>query len=548
MAQTGDTPLPPRRRRWLYVALVLLLVIGGVGAWASLRVRADEDRLAAMVGVIRARGEPLDWAEFAPEPVPPEQNAADLYLQAVTCYERAFRLGSGRGGVEAEGSGLGELYRLLRDDPASHVRLRAKRAGEVRQVLSLCRDILPLCRRARACGAADWRLSYVGPACYCRPPAWTRLRSVGNVLCLAAVTAAEDSNAPEAVESLRDALHLARGLEAIPHLAFFHTGAQVRQGVCTSIEQLAPTLPVGRGAPDTRRRTGRLIEELLAPDRFEWAVLGERSMVYDTAERMRAGQLSLSMMKAPPGGVLRGVRDFRLAEAFPALYVSDEIELLARLNRQVHAGKAQTFPEATRRRKIRLPGYVPENSGPLAQLLMPRLASLHEERFRTMALCRLAATALAIRQYELDLGRRPNALAELVPEYLPAVPADPFAADERAVGFAPGRASPVLYSLFKDGRDDGGAYGTEKGYVLLRISPDLVLFLNGDRPDGESSPQPYRIVPRALPGNTAAPKAAPRSVIGTAGGSPPNRTGAGIAFRGAVDDLGPRENNASPSE
>ncbi|HUS93448.1 MAG TPA: hypothetical protein VM695_16440, partial [Phycisphaerae bacterium] len=117
--------------------------------------------------------------------------------------------------------------------------------------------------------------------------------------------------------------------------------------------------------------------------------------------------------------------------------------------------------------------------------LMPRYAGLYEEHFRDRAMSRMAAIRLAMRLCELDRGLRPARLAELVPAYLPAVPADPFADDGRAFGYSPNAARPVLYSVYEDGTDDGGTYGTEGGYVLLRLSADLVFFLNGDRPEGD---------------------------------------------------------------
>ena len=109
---------------------------------------------------------------------------------------------------------------------------------------------------------------------------------------------------------------------------------------------------------------------------------------------------------------------------------------------------------------------------------------------------RMAATALAIRLYELDHGRRPVALEELVPEYLPAVPLDLFAADGRAIGYAPANAPPVLYSVNVDGVDDGGSFALTTWGSVDREAKDLPFFLDGGRP---------RSVPRAMrvPGSTA---------------------------------------------
>jgi len=99
----------------------------------------------------------------------------------------------------------------------------------------------------------------------------------------------------------------------------------------------------------------------------------------------------------------------------------------------------------------------------------------------------MAAIALAMRLYEVDHGRRPAKLAELVPDYLSEVPADPHASDGRSIAYQPKatavgppggvfnwpytpalkRPHPVLYSVGPDGRDDNG-----KGGTLISLNGD----------------------------------------------------------------------------
>lgn len=67
---------------------------------------------------------------------------------------------------------------------------------------------------------------------------------------------------------------------------------------------------------------------------------------------------------------------------------------------------------------------------------------------------RLLIGKLAIRCYRLERGELPGTLADLVPEYLPAVPEDPFSGESliyRRIG-----DGHVLYSVGEDGLDDGG--------------------------------------------------------------------------------------------
>ena len=97
--------------------------------------------------------------------------------------------------------------------------------------------------------------------------------------------------------------------------------------------------------------------------------------------------------------------------------------------------------------------------------------------YRTTAARRMAATAVAIRLYEWDHGRRPATLDELVPKYLPAVPADPFTADGSPIRYLPEAERPLLYSVGRNSVD-------EEGTVRIRLDrregfAELVVIDNG---------------------------------------------------------------------
>lgn len=80
--------------------------------------------------------------------------------------------------------------------------------------------------------------------------------------------------------------------------------------------------------------------------------------------------------------------------------------------------------------------------------------SFRNKHTRSVAALRLVTTALAIRAYEATNGKRPTSLAELVPQWLPAVPLDPFSQQPLAYRFSTNAF--LLYSLGPDGKDDGG--------------------------------------------------------------------------------------------
>jgi hypothetical protein len=93
---------------------------------------------------------------------------------------------------------------------------------------------------------------------------------------------------------------------------------------------------------------------------------------------------------------------------------------------------------------------------------------------RDQAKTRLLICELAIRRYRLDHGSDPNTLEELVPDYLPAVPRDPFAAGP--LKYRPDGSGHRLWSVGPDGRNDGAEPMGEESNAspgdLLLIEPE----------------------------------------------------------------------------
>ena len=83
---------------------------------------------------------------------------------------------------------------------------------------------------------------------------------------------------------------------------------------------------------------------------------------------------------------------------------------------------------------------------------------------------RLTVTTLALHAYKLQHGGFPRQLADLVPDYLPAVPEDPFRA--RPLVYRRTETGYMLYSVGEDRKDDGGrpmetAFPKDIGDILL---------------------------------------------------------------------------------
>ena len=72
------------------------------------------------------------------------------------------------------------------------------------------------------------------------------------------------------------------------------------------------------------------------------------------------------------------------------------------------------------------------------------------------AALRVLRTEIALRLHQLEKGAYPAKLEALVPQYLDAVPIDPFSPDRSGLVYKPEANSYSLYSVGPDGKDDGG--------------------------------------------------------------------------------------------
>jgi hypothetical protein len=89
----------------------------------------------------------------------------------------------------------------------------------------------------------------------------------------------------------------------------------------------------------------------------------------------------------------------------------------------------------------------------------PALTRVAELDLRARAHLELAKTALAIERYRLARGKLPERLEELVPQYLQAVPSDPF--DGNPIRYRPTDPGYCLYSVSDDGQDNSGKEKTD---------------------------------------------------------------------------------------
>jgi hypothetical protein len=92
--------------------------------------------------------------------------------------------------------------------------------------------------------------------------------------------------------------------------------------------------------------------------------------------------------------------------------------------------------------------------GPLVSIALPSLLRARRSAVEADARARLARLAVATTAYQVTNGKLPGTLDDLAPEFIPALPVDPF--DRKPLKMAAADGGLVLYSVGWDGIDGGG--------------------------------------------------------------------------------------------
>jgi len=131
------------------------------------------------------------------------------------------------------------------------------------------------------------------------------------------------------------------------------------------------------------------------------------------------------------------------------------------------AASEQPFPQAFQQAQLIEQQFREEvGTSPLSRMrsqltmtVLPTFQVMFQATARGLASSSMADTAIAIEQFRRRHGRPPQSLDELVPEFLPAVPIDPF--DGQPLRYATDPGGFRIYSIGGNAKDDGGVEGNE---------------------------------------------------------------------------------------
>lgn len=237
---------------------------------------------------------------------------------------------------------------------------------------------------------------------------------------------------------------------------------------------------VGLDASHLTTIQGQLERTQNGPD-FQRSMMSERVMFLDTYQWARSGNgggfAALSGFTAGGPGTGSSINIWGYLPALPSLDVVYGLGMYAKL---VEATQ-EPGPKSLKRAKqaeskaMSAPAY-----HVYSRIMLPSLSRSVELWLRGIGTKRAMIAALACERYRLANGEWPESLTDLVPEYLKAVPVDPF--DGAPIRYAETSEGINLWCIGEDLKDDGGDTKrrekqtasnkpTDWGWVIL--NPDL---------------------------------------------------------------------------
>jgi hypothetical protein len=441
-------------RHPLLLACAGLLLTAGLGVFAF--DRNAENRFQRKIREIRARGEPTTVEELiaATPGLPDDENQ---FLRVMEAAREITTVPMGR-----ERSDLIPWAGLARLGP-SGTRLSAEQLAAVRSYLAEIEQPLARVGRSLNAGRGVYRPMLANPMINTLMPELSIGRSIQKVLAISALDAAERGDSASAVDHLADMYRFAGmwdGRRSMQIGAFVNLAL-----VAQAMDPTERAINVSEVGDVALLRIVKHVEaiDLCNPLRHAW--LAERVMFIDLLKWMRTNPGGMSGIAANPGPLIRvpgvvALNGFEMLDHYESLIAASQ-----ELNGESIAQAQAIVSSSTDQPWYRF----------MASLVGPGNLRILQLSVRAEAQRLAMLAAIAAERYRLKHGDWPVSLDVLVPEFLDAVPLDPF--DQQPIRYARIAEGIKVWSIGEDFVDNGGDVrridpepkmaATDAGWVIL---------------------------------------------------------------------------------
>jgi hypothetical protein len=406
-------------------------------------------RLQAELKAIRDAGDPVTMVELAktyPDP-PPGRNAA-------TFYKAAFEKMEGRGELPENVRRLLPLPLVgTAQLPEPGQELPPAMLKAIRDYLGEKEEVLDLLRKATALDECKFDLDFTKGIGMLLPHLSAMSRAA-RLLVLAAVERAASGRPDEAAESLVACLRIG---SAVKHEPIFLSALVRIASDYIAVGQVERWAVEKSISPQALERVEAALAAAADPTILERAMVGERCFgIYIHQNCVLKPELLRALgLDDMGGGPLRHL--------VPQAYLKADMLCYLGIMNQYVAAARRGVPEGLR--------AAPRAGGEIEEMIprcffvsrqiLPALGGVFTEVQRHMARLSTARVALAALRYGRKNGLLPENLDALVPNFIPAVPSDPF--DGKPLRYRKDATGFVVYTVGENGKDDGGDTQTRQG-------------------------------------------------------------------------------------
>jgi len=430
MNEKETAPKKHRRIKVSQVLIILLLIC--IGAFVLFRFRL-QSRLRTRIEAIRAAGYPVTCAELDQwYKIPPNvENAAYTIIDAFSYY----KLWDKEKSKPLPVAGRAEL-------PARTEPMDEEMKALITQYIADNNEAIEMLHAGAAIEHCRYPID-LSAGFETKLPPLSEIRAGLFMLKLDAVLHTENGDGKLAIRSVKSCFGIARSLAKEPVTISQLVRSACQNNAATTIEYCINRIKF------TEEQLVELIESVQDSERISdmsCAFIGERCNGISFFKE--PGSVNPDLIGGIPfQPILALYKAIGMADSDAIIYLDlmDEYIKIARLplheRRQAAEAVDARFQSTS---KVHVLFYA----------MMPALSRITIIDIRNVAQLLTARVGLAIERYRLAAGKLPDALADIVPDYLDSVPMDPFDGNElRYKKLEPGF---VVYSINEDMGDDGG--------------------------------------------------------------------------------------------